>query len=502
MERYKSVNEFNAQALEIEIAETKVLELSKNAATFRYSKNRFMREVDEIIDNLEKRLTSDSLKEKSRKALRLYAQKCYAKQVKLIRTQAAFYALLLVGTMQHKPEAEKYKARFDRQTTSEFRTSPGFAGEVFRDVPTSVYPTRVPLDTYYKKYAESIENLTRELVESGAKENYATNVSLRNIAEMTVRYEEQKAMIEEKRASGKKLVYILAHANCSERCQKYQVGGTKHPSGLYSLDGTKGVTDDGIPYLPLEFATDNPEDLYVTKAGVAYHNGCLTGFNCRHRLGDYKRGVKPLAIPTAVIERRRAIETRQREYERAIREQKKLYIQLKDVNKNAARAARVRVDKIYDDYKSFSRENKVAYFPDRIKLLDSDKPPKLTFVKEYDNIINTASDRLVTISRDKFINYALNPEVAPDKAIAFQKALGYNLNNADELIDKIQSELSENKFVYKYENKWGKRYEVSMLIKGPNGKTAKVTTGWVQENNNKRLASVYVKEDKNGLYRG
>lgn len=369
----QSINEFNAQALEIEIAETKILELTRSAAMYRYDKARFMREVDDIINTLEKKLTSESLKEKSRKSLRLYAQKCYAKQVKLIRTQAQFYALLLVGAMEHKPEAEKYKLKFERETTQEFRTSPGFADEVSKDVPTAVYPTRVPLDTYYKRYADNVREVTQELVTSGAKENYTTNVSLRNIAEMTVRYEDQKAMIEEKRASGKKLVYILAHANCSERCQKYQVGGTKHPSGLYSLDGTKGVTEDGIPYLPLEFATDNPEDLYVTKAGVAYQNGCLTGFNCRHRLGDYKRGVKPLPIPTAVIEKRRAIEQRQRGYERAIREQKKLYIQLKDVNPKAARLARMRSDKLYDDYKSYSRKNKVAYFPDRIKLFESDR---------------------------------------------------------------------------------------------------------------------------------
>lgn len=38
------------------------------------------------------------------------------------------------------------------------------------------------------------------------------------------------------------------------------------------------------------------------------------------------------------------------------------------------------------------------------------------------------------ISIAKLTQYALNPDKAPDKALAFEKALGYNLSNVDKLI--------------------------------------------------------------------
>ncbi|MBQ2324750.1 MAG: hypothetical protein II377_00730 [Clostridia bacterium] len=219
---------------------------------------------------------------------------------------------------------------------------------------------------------KKVEELTKELVTRGAKEDYTTNVSLRNIAEMTVRYEHQVNMIDEKRQSGVKLVYILPHANCSKRCEKYQVGGSLHPSGLYSLDGSVGVTKEGVKYRPLEFATDNPIDRYTTKAGITYQNGCLTGFNCRHTLGDYKPGAKPITIPEKVIAKRREIEQKQREYERQIREYKKASIALKDIDAKKAKKMRKLAIETNAKYKAFSRKHNVAYFPDRTKLLEDD----------------------------------------------------------------------------------------------------------------------------------
>ena len=94
---------------------------------------------------------------------------------------------------------------------------------------------------------DSREN-TEALVKADAKEDYSTNVNLRNIAEMQIRYEHQQDMIQSLRDNGTRLVYIVPHANASERCEKYQVGGSLHPSGLYSLDGTTGTTAEGVDY--------------------------------------------------------------------------------------------------------------------------------------------------------------------------------------------------------------------------------------------------------------
>ena len=370
---YKVRVGINDQSLEIEDAETKILAFCKRAFTGQYTKDQFKRGVDKIIHELCEKLTNDTLKEKARKALRLYAQKTYSNERQIATESAIFYSLVITASRYGADKAQKYKKTFEDNVSSAYRSSPGFKRLLNMELDHTAYNSSVPLNTYYKEYMKRVEELTEELVTRGAKEDYTTNVSLRNIAEMTVRYEHQVNMIDEKRQSGVKLVYILPHANCSKRCEKYQVGGSLHPSGLYSLDGSTGVTKEGIKYRPLEFATDNPIDRYTTKAGITYQNGCLTGFNCRHTLGDYKPGAKPIAIPEKVIAKRREIEQKQREYERQIREQKKLYIQLKDVNPKAAKAAKLRGEKLYDEYKNFSRKNEVAYTPDRIKLFESDK---------------------------------------------------------------------------------------------------------------------------------
>ena len=280
---------------------------------------------------------------------------------------------------------------------------------------------------------QRVEKLTKELSESSAKEDYTTNVSLRNIAEMTVRYEHQLDMINEKRESGRKLVYILAHANCSKRCQKYQVGGTKHPSGLYSLDGTSGVTEGGIKYVPLEFATHNPEDLYTTKAGVTYQNGCLTGFNCRHILGDYIPGVKPETIPTDVIERRRSIEQKQREYERDIRKYRKSSVVLQDINPRLASKYSEIAREKEKEYRSFSRQNGVAFYPERLKVL-SDETNGLT-KSNIDDIINSfeVTDAQFGKKLGKHASdYDLDPSCKADRD-RFQSLINNIVKNADEV---------------------------------------------------------------------
>lgn len=98
------------------------------------------------------------------------------------------------------------------------------------------------------------------------------------------------------------------------------------------------------------------------------------------------------------------------------------------------------------------------------------------------------------IPKAKFTQYALNPDKDPDKARAFEKALGYTMDNADELISQIYSKIPEYNAKEKPDNGWGKRYEVIMDIAGPNGKTAKVLTAWIDDKNTgeMRLTSVYV----------
>lgn len=103
-----------------------------------------------------------------------------------------------------------------------------------------------------------------------------------------------------------------------------------------------------------------------------------------------------------------------------------------------------------------------------------------------------------TIPPEKLTHYALNKEHkggGKHKAIAFERALGYNIDNYQDLIANIVSNLGRFPAVLKGKNQYGDKYEVAMILTGPNGKTAKVISAWLVDKAGKtRLVSVYVKD--------
>lgn len=129
----------------------------------------------------------------------------------------------------------------------------------------------VPIKQYYQEvFKTKIEPILDRLCEQVALDpnDLTGRNSLRNFAEMEVRYNDHLEQIEELKNSGAKIAVSSAHADCSDRCAPWQ-------GRLYSLDGTSGKID-GKEYVPLEKATDI---YYTTKAGKVYKNGLL-GFNC------------------------------------------------------------------------------------------------------------------------------------------------------------------------------------------------------------------------------
>ena len=103
------------------------------------------------------------------------------------------------------------------------------------------------------------------------------------------------------------------------------------------------------------------------------------------------------------------------------------------------------------------------------------------------------TDELV-IPIEKFTKYALNPDGDRNKAVAFERALGYNINNANELVEQIMANVGKFHATEKCDLGYGKRYEVVMDIVGTNGKTAKILTGWIDDKTNgeMRLVTAHV----------
>lgn len=106
--------------------------------------------------------------------------------------------------------------------------------------------------------------------------------------------------------------------------------------------------------------------------------------------------------------------------------------------------------------------------------------------------IKTNLQYFASVPEEKFTEYALNPLKAPNKAKAFETALGYTAENVDALIKNIKDHIDENKFVEKGDNGYGMRYEYVVKLKGVNGKEANVLTAWIEQNGEKRLTSAYV----------
>lgn len=107
-------------------------------------------------------------------------------------------------------------------------------------------------------------------------------------------------------------------------------------------------------------------------------------------------------------------------------------------------------------------------------------------------IIGRIGNISTKIPVDKFTKYSLNQERQPDKAKAFESALGYTSKNVDALIANIQQNLKEEEFVEKGNSGHGMRYENIVVLTGANGKTANVLTAWIEDNGDRRLTSVYV----------
>lgn len=217
----------------------------------------------------------------------------------------------------------------------------------------------IPNGIYAKDYMRKVNEVYTRLAKDDAldPDDISGRNSMRNRAEMEVRNDFHQDEIQSLKDKGAKLVVCSTHADCSDRCFKWQ-------GRVYSLDGTSGKTADGHAYVPLETATDV---YYTTKAGKTYKNGLL-GFNCRHKLYEYVPGMGIPKVSRAEQRKENKINTKQRAMEKTVRE----WRMREELNKGAGNTAEYlyaqkKASEAYARYRKFSQENGRAYYPDRVK---------------------------------------------------------------------------------------------------------------------------------------
>lgn len=210
------------------------------------------------------------------------------------------------------------------------------------------------IEDYQKKVRDQIKLLSSDPMQYVDKNG--KTISLRNKAEMSVRYEANMNDLNEFKQDGTKLVWTSSHADASPRCEHLQ-------GRLWSLDGTRGKTEDGIEYRPIEEALNE-------NGG----NSIINGYNCRHYLIEYESGSKPPQHYTRQeIRKEYAIDQRQRQYENRIRQEK---TEARLLRANGDKEEADRLQKHYqtleEKYKRFSLDNGRAYYRWRCQVMNEE----------------------------------------------------------------------------------------------------------------------------------
>lgn len=184
---------------------------------------------------------------------------------------------------------------------------------------------------FIEQYTDRVQQTMNEIIATGAtlveKENANGVVaaregkrptSLRNLAELEVRYQERNKTLGKLVDEGINYCVCSQHNNASARCQNLQ-------GLIYKIDCDENYTEKkpillGKNHLkPIGHIDGKP--YYSLKEAISHG---LLGYNCRHRLIQYKKGMEtPKPIPDREITKERDIELKQRELERKVRYCKK-----------------------------------------------------------------------------------------------------------------------------------------------------------------------------------
>lgn len=333
----------NPYALLIEESETLIKQTIKNSYIKGQIRRTIFNKTQKIIKDTVNKIKIKSLAIDTEKSLQALARQSYFTLVGQFGYNGLVLAALLTLNDKKLQDVELIKAQEYLST----------------NLPTDA--KGVPLQTYYKEvFNNKVKPVLNKLAKLNALDpgDVSGRNSLRNLAEMEVRYNEHLDEIAEFKTKGVKLVVSSVHADCSDRCFPYQ-------GKVYSLDGSYGKTEDGKLYEPLEKATDV---YYTTKAGKVYKNGLL-GFNCRHKLYEYKAKMVIPSVSKAQQEKESKINTKQRLYEKQVRKWREQEQTYKNVDEETYQFARQKAIEWNKKYISFSKQNGRAYYPDRTKVI-------------------------------------------------------------------------------------------------------------------------------------
>ena len=211
---------------------------------------------------------------------------------------------------------------------------------------------------YYYDYTTQVKQAMNELASQKLSDGKS---SLRNSAEIKVRYEVINEDLQKLKDKGTKFVISSAHANASERCQWWQgkifeidIDIATREMGQYGgvkpQQTIKGYID-GKPYYSLKEACEN---------------GFLS-FNCQHRLIAYYKGIHIQQYDLVKVEKRRNVSQTQRGMERQIRDLRTRLVLATDEQEEKVLRKRIKSQK--EKYAKFCESNGVPRYDWRTKII-------------------------------------------------------------------------------------------------------------------------------------
>lgn len=215
----------------------------------------------------------------------------------------------------------------------------------------------INLKEIQKQVDFKINELTRQDINKAyshlgnSQAKVSNHQSLYGYSELNARFQEQREMVDNLRKETN-LVICDTHSDCSDRCFNWQ-------GKIYSLDGTYGKTDDGRDYIPLEVATN---------AVFKGHINGLLGYNCRHKLRPYRKGIKAVKVSKQEQQQEQKISATQRALEREIRYSKDLTLTFQGVDSEKYKFYKNKTQVLIQQYKSFCRENNRVEYRSRLKI--------------------------------------------------------------------------------------------------------------------------------------
>lgn len=243
----------------------------------------------------------------------------------------------------------------------EFATDAKQLRQIFTKIDTGY--GQMIIDDYHKKVADMIVEIgnTRPTL----KDSLGRTMSLRNLSEMTVRYEQRQEDF--KNLGDAKYVIASQHANASFRCEPFQ--GKIYLMDINPDEKIKPKVIKGYVIKPI--GKYDGHDYYSLKE--AMEHGFLS-YNCRHRLTKYMKGMDiPKPIPASVVNKERKIETNMRAMEREIRHYKEMQALDKDNRKEWVNKSK-KMQKAYEEY---AKKNDMAREPWRTSISRNERQMKL-----------------------------------------------------------------------------------------------------------------------------